>query len=79
MMTSQTLRNLERGNDHDLCRLQSQRNRLGVQDDDVRLALCRPGRASWIPLITVDEVIVKKVKGHSIVIPLGELEFKADI
>jgi len=27
------------------------------------------------PLITADEVMVKKLKGHSIVVPLGELEF----
>lgn len=27
------------------------------------------------PLVTVDEVMVKKLKGHSIVVPLGELEF----
>ncbi len=29
------------------------------------------------PLITADEVMVKKLKGHSIVVPLRELEFKA--
>ncbi len=28
------------------------------------------------PLITSDEVMVKKLKGHSIVVPLRELEFK---
>ena len=28
------------------------------------------------PLITADEVMVKKLKGHSIVVPLRELEFK---
>ncbi len=28
------------------------------------------------PLITSDEVLVKKLKGHSIVVPLRELEFK---
>ena len=27
------------------------------------------------PLITADEVMVKKLKGHSIVVPLRELEF----
>jgi len=30
------------------------------------------------PLITADEVMVKKLKGHSIVVPLRELEFKAE-
>jgi predicted nucleic acid-binding protein len=30
------------------------------------------------PLITADEVMVKKLKGHSIVVPLRELEFKTD-
>ena len=30
------------------------------------------------PLITADEVMVKKLKGHSIVIPLREFEFKAE-
>ncbi len=29
------------------------------------------------PLITSDEAMVKKLKGHSIVVPLRELEFKA--
>ena len=29
------------------------------------------------PLITADEVMLKKLKGHSIVIPLRELEFNA--
>ena len=29
------------------------------------------------PLITADEVMVRKLKGHSIVVPLQELEFKA--
>ena len=28
------------------------------------------------PLITADEVMVKKLKGHSIVVPLRELDFK---
>ena len=28
------------------------------------------------PLITADEVMVKKLKGHSIVLPLRELDFK---
>ena len=28
------------------------------------------------PLITADEVMVKKLKGHSIVVPLGELEVR---
>ena len=30
------------------------------------------------PLITADEVMAKKLKGHSIVVRLGELEFKAE-
>lgn len=30
------------------------------------------------PLITADEVMVKKLRGHSIVVPLRELEFKAE-
>ncbi len=30
------------------------------------------------PLITADDVMVKKLKGHSIVVPLQELEFKAE-
>jgi predicted nucleic acid-binding protein len=30
------------------------------------------------PFITADEVMVKKLKGHSIVVPLRELEFKAE-
>ena len=30
------------------------------------------------PLITADEVMVKKLKGHSIVVPLRELDFKAE-
>src|SRR3989304_2742014 len=30
------------------------------------------------PLITADEVMVKKLKGHSIVVPLRELEFKGE-
>lgn len=29
------------------------------------------------PLITADDVMVKKMKGHSIVVPLREVEFKA--
>ena len=29
------------------------------------------------PLITADEVMVKKLKGHSIVLPLRELDFKS--
>jgi predicted nucleic acid-binding protein len=30
------------------------------------------------PLITADEIMVKKLKGHSIVVPLRELEFKIE-
>ena len=30
------------------------------------------------PLITADKVMVKKLKGHSIVVPLGEVKLKAD-
>ncbi len=30
------------------------------------------------PLITADEVMLKKLKGHSIVVPLRELEFKLE-
>ncbi|MGH7929054.1 MAG: type II toxin-antitoxin system VapC family toxin [Candidatus Binatia bacterium] len=30
------------------------------------------------PLITADEIMVKKLKGHSIVVPLRELEFKTE-
>ncbi len=30
------------------------------------------------PLITADEVMVKKLKGHSIVVPLRELEFRGE-
>ena len=30
------------------------------------------------PLITADEVMVKKLKDHSIVVPLRELEFKGE-
>jgi predicted nucleic acid-binding protein len=30
------------------------------------------------PLITADEVMLKKLKGHSIIVPLRELEFKGE-
>jgi predicted nucleic acid-binding protein len=76
-MTIQTLRNLE----HGMTRTSAVRNANAiawVYKITIYDALY-VGLAEQVeyPLITADEVMLKKLKGHSIVTALRQLEFKA--